>query len=237
MPETKETGLAIYVGNDLTPLASGPGGITQAQLSLLTRKTPRKYIKKRKGRGGKELSYVEISYVQGVLNAVFGLDWDVKVVDKIINYENYSIAMCVELVVRFADGHVITKHAWGGSDIKRTQDGQGLVDFADDLKAAESDAIKKAASMLGVAWDVFSGQTDIPDSIQPPPERLSKFHLLDKMGEQKKLMGEDMYHQVLRAAGYNHANEIPPERRQAALDVLQAVHLKILKEKSDEKAA
>lgn len=217
-------GLAIYVGNDRTELATvGETGITAKQLDLLTRKTPRKYIKKRKGRGGKELSYVEISYVQGVLNAVFGLDWDVTVVDKIIDYQRYCIALLVELKVRFADGHVITKHAWGGSDIKRTQDGGGLVDFADDLKSAESDAIKKAASMLGVAWDVFSGQTDIPDE---PQVILSKFHLLNDIGLEKTKASQEQYYDLLHKAGFNHANEIPPERREGFLKALRAVNQK-----------
>lgn len=34
-----------------------------------------------------------------------------------------------------------------------------MVDFADDLKSAESDGIKKAASMLGICWDVYAGLT------------------------------------------------------------------------------
>ena len=225
------TGLAVYIGKELTGVASTDSHITKAQLDLLCRKTPAKYIKKRKGRGGKELSYVEISYVQGVLNAVFGLDWDIKVVEKIIDFERHSIALLVELIVRFADGHIITKHAWGGSDIKRTQDGEGLVDFADDLKAAQSDGIKKAASMLGVAWDVFGGLSEWQETV-PAYQGLSKFHLLKELGDAKIKVPE--YYDILHKAGFNHANEIPPERRQDFLDTLRAVYLAKAKEKKIE---
>jgi hypothetical protein len=228
-------GLAIYVGKEKLELASPDAHITREQVDLLSRKTPPKYIKKRKGRGGKELSYVEINYVQAVLNAVFAFDWDVKVIDRIVSMQDNFIAMLVELTLRFADGHVVTKHAWGGADIKRAADGSGkLVDFADDLKAAQSDGIKKAASMAGVAWDVFSGLSEWANEPEQQPQPLSKFHLLKELGELKTKMGDESYYYVLHKAGYNHANEIPPQNRDAAIKVLQAVYLK-LQEKSDEK--
>ena len=57
-----------------------------------------------------------------------------------------------------ADG--IVKMAFGGSSITRDREGRAL-SLADDLKAAGSDALKKAASLLGVALELYgAGPTE-----------------------------------------------------------------------------
>ncbi len=244
---TDQDALTVCLGDgDFLPVAT-PDRITVAQLNLLTRKTPPRYVKQRKGRGGQVFDYVEINYVLGVLNATFGLDWDAEVIDKIIDMEHDCIAMQVRLSVRFAGGQVVKKDAWGGSDIKRIKDSnRRLVDLADDLKSAESDAIKKAASMLGVAWDVYSGLTRDDDdnaewqghkttggtSPDPSPAphptinmklgsgkvvTVGKFDALKYFGLVKEAIGEETYYEVLSSFKFNHANEIP-------LDMIQAVY-------------
>jgi len=156
VPVKAESG-TVYLGDgDTLPVAAPHGLLTIDQINLLSRKTPQKYIKKRKGRGGKEFSYVEVGYVTGVLNAIFGYSWDFEIVEKDVNLDAGQIAILGRLTVRMANGQVVRKEAWGGSDIKMLKEG-GMVDFPDDLKAASSDSLKKAASMLGVAWDVYAG--------------------------------------------------------------------------------
>ena len=129
------------------------------QINLLAAPTPQQYIKQRKGRGKKIFDYVEFSYVIARLNATFRYDWDVDVVEQNVYKEVRQIATKVRLTVRFADGRAVSKTAWGGSDIKQNDSGK-VIDVADDLKSSESDAIKKAASMLGLCWDVYSGVTN-----------------------------------------------------------------------------
>ncbi len=147
--------LQIYVGEDKTTIAQ----TTKAQIIMLSWPTPEKYIMQRKGRGNLVLDYVETNYVIGRLNATFMFDWDSEIIEQIVDKEENQIAMKVRLTVRFADGKQISKDAWGGSAIKRLTDTKKMVDFADDLKSAESDGIKKAASMLGICWDVYAGLT------------------------------------------------------------------------------
>ncbi len=147
--------LQIYVGEDKTTIAQ----TVKAQVIMLSWPTPEKYIMQRKGRGNLVLDYVETNYVIGRLNATFMFDWDSEIIEQIIDKEENQIAMKVRLTVRFADGKVVSKDAWGGSAIKRLTDNKKMVDFADDLKSAESDGIKKAASMLGICWDVYAGLT------------------------------------------------------------------------------
>lgn len=156
-----EKALQIYVGDQLQPLAI-QDIVTEKQINLLASPTPDKFIKQREGRGGRTFDYVEGHYVVAVLNAVFGFNWDDTVVEKIVNESAKQIAMLVRLTVRFANGQAVTKEGWGGSDIKYTKgDIPKIIDLADDLKSAHTDALKKAASYLGVAWDVYSGQTGL----------------------------------------------------------------------------
>ena len=147
--------LQIYVGEDKTTIAQ----TTKAQIIMLSWPTPEKYIMQRKGRGNLVLDYVETNYVIGRLNATFMFDWDSEILEQIVDKDEGQIAMKVRLTVRFADGKIVKKDAWGGSDIKRMKENKKMVDFADDLKSAESDAIKKAASMIGICWDVYAGLT------------------------------------------------------------------------------
>ena len=150
---TKQVALEIYVGEEKMSVAQ----TVKAQINYLSMLTPEKYIMQRKGRGNLTLDYVETNYVIGRLNATFFFNWDSEIIEQIIDKDNNQIAMKVRLTVRFANGNEVKKDAWGGSAIKFS--GTKMIDLADDLKSAESDGIKKAASMLGICWDVYSGLT------------------------------------------------------------------------------
>ena len=64
----------------------------------------------------------------------------------------------------------ITKHAFGGVEVKYYTEG-GLIDLADDYKAAEADLLKKAASYLGICWDVY-GAREIKKETGPRESQL-----------------------------------------------------------------
>ncbi len=134
-----------------------PKFLTEAQLAFIAQKTPPRFIKSRPGPGGKALSYVEIGYVINVLNQVFGFDWDFKVLDQQIG--KTQVWVRGELSVRLK-GRTITKGQYGGSDIKYNRSTKEPLSIADDLKAAASDCLKKCASMLQVASDVYGNSLD-----------------------------------------------------------------------------
>lgn len=116
---------------------------------ILTRPFPPELIKQRQGQGGRMLSYVETSSVIARLNE--GVDaWDFTI-------EKYDV-MEDEVIVlgRLVIESAITKSAFGGSSITRDRDGRPL-SIANDLKAAGSDALKKAASLLGVGLELYGG--------------------------------------------------------------------------------
>jgi hypothetical protein len=76
-----------------------------------------------------------------------------------------------------ADG--VVKMAFGGSSVTVDREGS-IVSIADDLKAAASDALKKAASMLGVGLELYGGgrRDETPDrprerAPEKPGERIT----------------------------------------------------------------
>jgi hypothetical protein len=210
------------------------------QVALLAIPTPPHYIKKRAGRGGRVFDYIETNYVIARLNATFFFNWNIEVVWQEVNTKENQVAVRVRLTVKFMDGTTVVKEAFGSSEIKQLKLG-GMVDFADDLKAAESDGLKKAASLLGIGWDVYSGQSKAPketaiestydedDFLAPPKDKdqfrnitlqlvngssvqVSKFEALTYFGKLKKALGEEAYYAILKLSGYAHANEIPQEK-------------------------
>lgn len=237
MTETKDKKVeklpAIRVSDDKIDIAITPA----QQIALLSLPTPQKFIKRRQGRGGMSFDYVETNYVLARLNATFMFDWDNEVLEQIIDKEEDQIATKIRLIVRFADGKEVKKDAWGGATIKRLTDSKKIMDLANDLKASESDAIKKAASMLGICWDVYSGmtkngksnakkddskgiddydQTDrqaeyrtIPLVVNGTSIMVTKFEALDHFKNAKEAMGKELYYEVLGSFGFEKSNEIP----------------------------
>lgn len=125
--------------------------LNQQQLQFINQKTPSQYVKQRPGPAGRELSYVEVGYVVNVLNQAFGWDWDFRVVDQQVGKKQVWVRG--ELAVR-VKGHEIVKSQYGGSDIRMGRTGESL-NIADDLKTAASDCLKKCASLLGIAGDIY----------------------------------------------------------------------------------
>jgi hypothetical protein len=114
---------------------------------VLRRPFPTELVKHREGQGGKMLSYLETHVVIERLNE--GCDaWSFEVVE----HRVYKVEVVVVGKLT-ADG--VVKMAFGGSAITINDAGK-VVSLADDLKAAASDALKKAASMLGVGLELYA---------------------------------------------------------------------------------
>jgi hypothetical protein len=129
---------------------------------ILRRPFPPELIRHREGQDGKMLSYLETHVVIERLNE--GCDaWSFEVVQHHI----YKVEVVVVGKLT-ADG--VIKMAFGGSAITINNAGK-VVSLADDLKAAASDALKKAASMLGVGLDLYARRSAIPrQSARPRPD-------------------------------------------------------------------
>jgi len=127
--------------------------ISEKQIIRLVGKTPANCVYTRPGKGGQSFQYVTGSYVDKVLNFTFGWNWDFEVVQH--GKEGNQVWVHGKLTVKDDLGHSIIKSQFGRSEIKMLKNGTGMVDFGNDLKSATTDALKKCASLLGIASDIY----------------------------------------------------------------------------------
>lgn len=134
--------------------------VSSKQIMRMVQRTPAEHVYQRPGKGGQKFSYVTGNYVEKVLNYVFGFLWDFEVV-------NHGVAgdfiwVQGKLTVKNAQGSSITKTQFGRAEIKYLKDKTRIpanyVDYGNDLKAATTDALKKCASLLGIASDIYGKQ-------------------------------------------------------------------------------
>lgn len=145
--------------------------LSQEQLMFILQKTPQKHIQKRKGKGGGEFDYVSGVFVKKVLNHVFAWNWDFKILSREILKS--EVIVHGQLTVRIREQgqqeiQTIVKEQFGTKDIaffgtSHTRKGEP-VSIGNDLKAAATDALKKCASELGIASDVF-GKNEFKDIV------------------------------------------------------------------------
>lgn len=112
-------------------------------------------IKQREGNFGKSLNYIEGNTVIQRLNDAFEGNWSFTVIEHKIFKETDEIVVLGELKV-----DDVVKTQFGSSRITRARETGDIISLADDLKAAATDALKKAATLLGVGLHLYksSGQ-------------------------------------------------------------------------------
>ncbi len=116
---------------------------------ILTRPFAPEQLRSRPGRNGKTLSYVETHAVIARLNE--GCDaWSFEIV-------SHEVQDGQAIVVGKLTADGVVKMAFGGSEVTLDKAGR-VVSLADDMKAAASDALKKAASLLGVGLELYGAQ-------------------------------------------------------------------------------
>lgn len=140
--------------------------------------TPKCFIKERPGRGNQNVKYVEGWYVKQVLNLATGFKWSNTIEGHTITKDEVIVwgSVTIEL-----DGKEYTQSSFGESQVHyykcdkiksvqvacikdksvcKVHTCEQTISIGDDLKAAHSDMIKKAANILGVAMDVYSNRVD-----------------------------------------------------------------------------
>lgn len=155
-------------------MALTPTWLKSTQLNQLMGKTPAKFLYTRPGKGGQRFTYVTGNFIIKALNFVFGWNWDFEIIAH--GKEGDQVWVQGKLTVKSPKGETITKTQFGRADIKFKQGTKNMLDFGNDLKGAATDAMKKCASLLGIASDVygtaeFKEETgkDIPPSVPNTP--------------------------------------------------------------------
>ena len=169
---------------------------------MFNQKTPKKYIKKREGRGGFKFDYVEVGYVIKKLNEMFGPFWKFEIKDK--GREGKQIWVLGKLTIYFAKDFFISKEQYGSATVKITREGK-VVNLGDDYKAAASDALKKCASMFGIAHDVyFQEAAEVEEEKSDEEELLGEFATKEGATSKKcPKCGSVMYLRTVKKEGKN----------------------------------
>jgi hypothetical protein len=122
-------------------------------------------IKHRKGNFNRTLAYIEAPAVINRLNDAFDGAWSFDILEHHILQEEV-------LVLGRLTVEGIVKTQFGNSQITRKKDTGDVISLGDDLKAAATDALKKAATLLGVGLHLYdeknNGQAQPPHT-QPYP--------------------------------------------------------------------
>lgn len=168
--------------------------LNEGQVKLLLKKTPARHIKTReayKDKQGKPvmLSYVKGVYIKKVLNFMFGWEWSFEVVENKFDLELKEAYVLGRLTVPLNDGSKVVKMQFGGASIKFNKGGKPL-SIGNDLKAAATDALKKCASELGIASDVY--QPEEFQEIDIVPEKPITLEVLTELFEKH---GHHLHHE------------------------------------------
>jgi len=131
--------------------------LNEKQLNHIFSKTPSKFIKQRPGKGGGDWNYVEVGYIIKTLNLMFGWDWDFQILNETINLDFKEVIVKGQLIVR-TGGKTIIKNQFGNKEIIFRKGTSTPLSIGNDIKAASSDALKKCASMIGIAQDIYLGK-------------------------------------------------------------------------------
>lgn len=163
---------------DISQVTRTSSLLNQNQIQKLFNSTPTKFKYERPAKGGGNWTYVKTSYVRKVLDAVFGFAWSFDIETTVA--EAFEVAKVTGAIVvkgtlrakvyKDKEWVLLEKTQFGRADVKwikgRSPDDLATakeltnlqpkpLDLGNDFKAATSDALKKCASMFGIAADVY----------------------------------------------------------------------------------
>jgi hypothetical protein len=163
------TDLSLVENNSLNP----------KQLAFILKRTPKQFVKQRPAKGGGTWDYVSGGYVKKILNLAFGFDWDFEIIDEKILIEAKEVVVKGKLTIR-TNGKTITKMQYGNKDIifrtepdfnddgtpkmvqkygktvQATKPSNIPLSVGNDMKSAATDCLKKCASEIGIAADIYN---------------------------------------------------------------------------------
>jgi hypothetical protein len=152
----------------------------------LERPFPQEVIKSRKGAHG-QVSYVEAAHYIRRLNEAFDGKWSWSIVAR----EQLDGQV---LVVGALEVGGMVKHAFGGSRVTTKAGGTDPISLADDFKAAGTDALKKACSLLGIGLDLYTASepADEQAAEQQGPRRYPLRDVSRDPSEPARLTGKQL---------------------------------------------
>lgn len=156
--------------------------MNEKQIDILSRPFAAELIQQRRGPGGQSLSYVSGSEYIRRLNEAFNCEWTFEIVE----HQRFTSEVVVLGRITI-DG--VVKSAFGGSSIKMSRQSDEPISLADDLKAAATDALKKASSLFGIGLHLYSQPPQQPSQqpSQQPPQQPPQQQLQPQMISEKQV--------------------------------------------------
>lgn len=193
--------LATISSDELTKVKENR--LNAQQLQFLLQKTPQSHIYERPAKGGGKWKYVTGTYVKKVLNMMFGWDWDFEILEYKYDLDLKQVYVLGKLTCR-TNGRAIVKTQFGRQDIKFKKSTSTPLDLGNDLKAAATDCLKKCASEIGVASDVYA------------PNEFRAINVIDSDYEKKRL--KELKNKISEILDQNQDTE----EKQSIIDMMLA---------------
>jgi len=187
MSNTKNNELVLY---DKKELASIRKAITDKHKHVSNLNTPSPYIKKKQG-----MDYVEYSYMREVADKEFpGWSWTIQKTE-VLGAEAYVVHGRLKWFDEgiWREGDMCAAHR-----IQKQRGGEAFVDIGNDVKASNTDCIKKAFNMyMNICDDVYRNQVeDMELSDEQKDEIIEVASSIDavKRGQIKQLVKDQIIH-------------------------------------------
>lgn len=147
------------------------GALNGAQITMINQRTPQELIKVRKGKNGKMFAYVPNAWVTRLLNEAFCHAWSFETVPILEMCNQNELVVKGRLTINTPAGAII-KEQYGSCQIEFSKDGKPGMTSGDALKGAGSDALRKCASLLGIALDLYG--EEFPDATNTEAEQAER---------------------------------------------------------------
>jgi len=190
-------------------------GLNEAQVAIITQKTPAHLIYQKKGKGGKMMSYIPHNYVTELLNKAFGHVWSFETEFMAQLSTRKEMVVKGKLTVYTADGKAIVKEQFGQCEIPYSNEtGQPGMTPGDAVKGAASDAIRKCASEIGIGLDLYGEHDDSKkkyphakapeDMPAPEPEPAQVFSEDDEEDTEQRPLSQRQKNLIFKLSASHH---------------------------------
>ena len=122
---------------------------------------------------------------------MFGWNWDFEIIKFDLNMDAKQAIVIGKLTCRSGSNSVI-KMQFGRADIKFKKDTQIPLDLGNDLKAASTDCLKKCASELGIASDIYGKNEFKAIKIVESKPTFEQLELLDSLIDNARLNDQEI---------------------------------------------
>lgn len=184
--KSEEQDLALVQEQDLSLIEENI--LNKKQLQLILKRTPEKYVKKRPAKGGGQWDYVTGGYVRKCLNLMFGWDWDFEILDQ--NIFHGEVVVKGRLTCRSAE-KTIVKTQFGNKEIVYKKGTEKPLSIGNDMKSAATDCLKKCASEIGIASDIYNKEDFREVFIDSSDDVLVKRDRIIELLEEKQYLISD----------------------------------------------